>query len=89
MATRPLWIIGDEEEDLYASACARGADAVVLSSKRMVQKFLSEKAQGKRIQILSFSDSINLTIFHDVICSRGFRYSWEYRGIWLLLIFSC
>jgi hypothetical protein len=28
MATRPFWIIGDEEEDLYASACARGADSV-------------------------------------------------------------
>ena len=53
---RPSWVIGEEEEDLYATACAKEANAVILSSKRMVLKYLSQKA-GCNFKI-SFSNFV-------------------------------
>jgi hypothetical protein len=48
------WIQSQEDGDAYAEAQALGADHVVLSSKRMVTKFLEKKQEIGITDVFSF-----------------------------------
>jgi hypothetical protein len=49
-SSAPSWIQTEEDGDLYAQALAQGADSVVLTTKRRVEKFIETKvaATGKQ-----------------------------------------